>query len=488
MSIQIARKEIKLYPDFKRAIARFYLPGGDERAKNIITDVFSLSDEEVRFTLNQVLINFSQRHRNISRVFKQHFDRVKPSISQLGFDPEAIERDRALLIGAYFTKEFSIEAAAFFNPSIVEAPDQTSLAENEKRVIVSFRATGEGHISSIVFRAGIIDKNNNIILRPPGDLIDIPEAVKKYLYDKVEFFNKLSEMSVQKELIKMVIDRLNDQFTYEELQDSIQESMKNDDLSPLQKKVVKDCDWLANSHYEITFSRDTALAERVIFPLADTEKNGIEDARFVRFFNEAGQSTYYATYTAFNGYTILPKLIETNDFYHFKIMPLNGEYAQNKGMALFPRKINNKYVMLARIDGANNYIMYSDNIHYWYEAQLIQKPQFPWQFIQIGNCGSPVETEKGWLVLTHGVGPMRTYSLGLTLLDLHDPTRVLGQTKEPILKPNDQEREGYVPNVVYSCGPLIHNNELIIPYAMADYASSFATLALDELFAKLYYY
>jgi len=487
LTINVDRKDIRFYPNSKRVIARYYMPGGDERAKNIIPKVLSLPDEDIRFTLNRVLTNFSKRHRNISKVFQKHFDNVKHIIKQLDVDPETLSREKQLLVGSYFTMEYSIESAAFFNPSIVEDPDQTALGEGEKRVITSFRATGEGHISSIVFRSGIIQKNNGLKFDPPGDLVDIPEAVKRHVYDKKTFLDKLSEMSVQKELIDMVMNRLDDHFTYGELQASIKESLEKNDLDSTQRKVIKDCNWLANSHYEITFSLDTALSERVIYPISDSEKNGIEDARFVRFIDDDGSVTYYATYTAFSDFTILPKLIETSDFYHFKIMPINGEYAQNKGLALFPKKINGKYAMMSRIDGVNNYIMFSDDIHYWQDAFKIQEPRYPWQFIQIGNCGSPIETEKGWILLTHGVGPMRRYCLGATLLDLKDPTRVLGQTGEPLMRPNDEEREGYVPNVVYSCGAMINNNELIIPYAMADYASTFATVSLDELFEKMVY-
>ncbi len=488
MTINIERKAIRFYPDSKRVIARYYMPGGDERAKSIIPKILALSDVEIRFTLNRVLTNFSQRHRNISKVFKKHFDNVEHLIRQLGVDPDKLPREKQLLIGSFFTMEYSIESAAFFNPSIMEDPDQTALGEGQTRVIVSFRATGEGHISSIVFRSGIIDKNNNLEFKEPGDLVDIPEAVKRHIYDKQSFLSKLSEMSVQKEMISMVMDRLSEQFTYGELQDSIKQSIENNNLDSEQMKVLKDCKWLANSHYEITFSLDTAISERVIYPISNSEQNGIEDARFVKFVNDDGAVTYYATYTAFSGFTILPKLIETKDFYHFEIMPLNGEYAQNKGMALFPRKVNGKYAMVSRVDGVNNYIMFSDDIHLWQNAVKIQEPQYPWQFIQIGNCGSPLETEKGWILLTHGVGPMRRYCLGATLLDLDDPTKVLAQTEEPLMRPNDEEREGYVPNVVYSCGAIIHNNELIIPYAMADYASSFASVSLDELFKKMIYF
>lgn len=488
LSIQVNRKDITFYPDSKRVIARFFFPGGEVRAKTIIRNILALPEEDTRFTLNQVLTNFSQRHRNISKVFRRHFNKVKHILAAIDIDPDTLSKATKLLIGSYFTMEYSIESAAFFNPSIMEDPDQTALGENERRVIVSFRATGEGHISSIVFRSGIIDKDNNFSFKDPGDLVDIPAAIKRYIYNKQAFLGKLIEMNIQEELCILVMSYLNDNFTYGELQIAIEKAIKENNLDTVQSKVIKDINWLANAHYEFSFSLDTALSERVIYPISDTEINGIEDARFVRFTDDDGSVTYYATYTAYSGFTILPKLIETKDFYSFKVLPLHGEYAQNKGMALFPRRIHNKYAMVSRIDGVNNYIMFSEDIHFWQDAQKIQEPQFPWQFIQIGNCGSPIETEQGWLLLTHGVGPMRRYCLGITLLDLNDPTKVIGQTREPLLSPNEEEREGYVPNVVYSCGAIIHNGDLIIPYAMADYSSTFATVSLEELFKKLEYY
>jgi predicted GH43/DUF377 family glycosyl hydrolase len=250
-------------------------------------------------------------------------------------------------------------------------------------------------------------------------------------------------------------------------------------------KVIEAILWLAKSHYEVKFSLDTAISERVIFPVSISEVNGIEDARFVKFTDDNGEITYYGTYTAYDGYAILPKLIKTSDFYHFKIMPIHGAYAQNKGMSLFPRRIDGKYAIISRSDGINNYIMFSDNINIWETAKKIQEPVFPWELVKIGNSGSPLETEKGWLLITHGVGPMRTYCLGATLLDRDDPTRVIGRLKEPLLFPNEEEREGYVPNVVYSCGSIIHNNELIIAYGMSDYASGFASIPLNELLSKL---
>jgi len=485
MSIIVRRSNIKLTPKANRVIARYFDPGDDDRKKGIIEKILSLPDDQARFTLNRTLTDYSLRHRNISKIFNNNFLNVEEIVAGMDIDPSRLTREKQLLIGSYFTMEYAIESAAFFNPSIVEDPDQNGLGDGEKRVIASFRATGEGHISSVVFRSGIIDKNNDLQFKTSGDLLEIPETVKKHIYQKEDFVQKLYEMDVQMDLLRIVTNQLESSFTYEELQEHINAVLKKEDLSTLQKKVIKDCNWLANSYYEITFSLDTAISERVIFPIADTERNGIEDARFVKFTDEWGTTSYYATYTAYNGYAILPKLIETQDFYHFKVMPLNGEYAQNKGMALFPQKINNHFAMIARLDGVNNYIMYSDDIHYWQEAKMLEKPTQPWQFIQIGNCGSPLKTEAGWLLLTHGVGSMRAYSIGATLLDLDDPSKVIGYLHEPLMKPNDDEREGYVPNVIYSCGAIIHNNELVIPYAMADYASSFAFVSLDDLLENL---
>ncbi len=485
MAIQVKRKDIKFYPNSKRVITRFFLFADEKRKKGIITRLLSMPDEEAKAILDRVLIDFSDRHRNIAKILMKHYDYVKDILVQMDLDPEGVSHTKKLLIGSYFTKEFSIESSAIFNPSIVEDPDQTGLAEGEKRVIVSFRATGEGHISSIVFRSGVIDRNNQLTFNPPGHLLDIPEEVRMKIYEKTSFIEKLSEMEVDADLIELVMSRLGPSFTYQELRSRIGETIEKTNLTPTQDKVIEEFIWLARSYYEITFSPDTALSERVIFPVSEAESNGIEDARFVCFTDDNGEITYYATYTAYNGITILPKLIETKDFCHFKVMPLYGKFAKNKGLALFPRKINNQYAMVSRVDGINNYIMLSDDVHHWEDAQIIQEPEYPWQFVQIGNCGSPIETEKGWLLLTHGVGPMRKYSIGATLLDLNDPSKCLGQTSEPILEPNEDEREGYVPNVVYTCGAMIHNGELIIPYAMADYASLFATVSLDAIFSKL---
>jgi len=524
MPVTVKRKSIRFDPSPIRVIARFYLPDGADRLCFIVERVLKLPDEDVNFTLNNILRNFSKRHRNISKIFENSFARMrrvfdeidvetisahlkkkiqkyKVLLSELSEAPLPALRRRKLLIGSYFTMEYSIESAAFFNPSIVEHPNQTELQEEgQKRVIVSFRATGEGHISSIVFRDGIIDKENNLHFKPISRIVDMPEVIKRHVYHKKSFAKKLDEMSLYKdavgkgkeftkklikEAIESVLGKLGDNFLYGELRASVDNTLKDPDITVTEKRVIGAIKWLASSHYDIEFSFDTAISERVIFPISYTERNGIEDARFVKFTDEDGSVTYYATYTAYDGYSILPKFIQTKDFYHFKVMPLNGMFAQNKGMALFPRKIKGKYAMISRYDGLNNYLMYSDNINLWQNAQKIESPVHPWEFIKIGNSGSPIETEEGWLLLTHGVGPMRRYCIGALLLDLEDPLKVIGHLNEPLLAPNEDEREGYVPNVVYSCGAIIHNNEIILPYGISDTSSTFVAIPLTDLLNEL---
>jgi predicted GH43/DUF377 family glycosyl hydrolase len=486
MQVTVTRKDSKFLPDPSRVIARFHYTS-DERSKNIILNVLAMPDSEVNIALSQVLRGYSRRHRNISLIFETYFNKLSNLFDELGIRPGKVNQSRKLLIGSYFTMEYSIESAAFFNPSIVEDPDQSELGPDEKRVILSFRATGEGHISSIVFRSGIIDKNNNLTTEPVGKMLAEAERIKRHIYNKKSFIKKLDEMRVFDNKVSpvFVLEKLSESFTYGELKKVVEETRKTPQLTANKILIINQIMWLAKSHYELEFSLDSAISERVIFPTSETERNGIEDARFVKFTEGNGEITYYATYTAYDGITILPKLLETNNFYHFKSLPIHGEIAQNKGMALFPRKIKGKYAMLCRIDGANNYISYSDNINIWREVKLIQKPKFPWDLVQVGNCGSPVETEEGWLVITHGVGPMREYVLGASLYELDNPEKEIGRLKTPLLAPNSEEREGYVPNVVYSCGSIIHNRNLIIPYGISDYASSYVSIDLNELLNEL---
>lgn len=486
MAITLQRSSIRFKPDPNRVIARFFMPGKADRIISIIEKVLDMSEETADSTLNQILRYFTARHRNITKEFETHFEEILSQITESTIDPHKIPYKKKLLIGSYFTMEYSIESAAFFNPSIVEDPYQGDLLPGEKRVIVSFRATGEGHISSIVFRSGILDNDHNFLFEERSSLVDQPEFVKRHVYEKKKFTKKLYEMQIMHdEIVEQVMKKLPDRFIYGDLKAQIVECSRKPGLSFTQKKVLEEINWLANAHYEITFSLDTAISERVIFPVSFSESNGIEDARFVRFVDDDDKVTYFATYTAYDGFTILPKMLKTKDFYHFQSMPINGHGAQNKGLALFPRKIKGKYAILSRMDDINNYVMFSDQVNYWDEAVKIQEPTYPWELVQVGNCGSPLETDEGWLVITHAVGPVRKYSLGAMLLDLDDPTQVIGCLKHPILTPNEEEREGYVPNVVYSCGSIIHNGELIVPYSMSDQASSFATLPLRALLDEI---
>lgn len=482
MRIPIERKQVKVYPDPKRVIARFFY-NGEDRAREVIKRTMTLSDREVFTIISPIMQEYSKRHRNITRVLYRHCNKLKHLFEELNIAFDKMDSYRQLLIGAYFTHEYSIESAAFFNPSIVEDPDQSELEEGEKRLIISFRAVGEGHISSIVFRRALIDRNNNITVIPAGDYIDEAEVVRNATYNKKLFLNKALSSMVDINVIKELDVKLGDRFDYTTLRKIIIDSrIPEDQVRNMELEKVL---WLSDSYYEIIFSLDTDISDRVIFPISEFERKGIEDARFVRFTDDDGKMTYYATYTAYDGSLIMPKLLVTHDFYDFKIRPLFGDGAQNKNLALFPRKINGKYAMMSRIDGWNNYIMYSDNINVWENPIKLQEPKFTWEFVQIGNCGSPIETKDGWLVVTHGVGPMRRYVLGVSLLKLDDPSVEVGRLKEPILVPNPDEREGYVPNVVYSCGSIISNDKLIIPYGLSDYSTSFAAIDVKELLDRL---
>ncbi|SHM85751.1 Predicted glycosyl hydrolase, GH43/DUF377 family [Chitinophaga jiangningensis] len=484
MQLSIERKNTKIYPDLKRVVARFFF-NGEARAKSIIQKVVEMDDTEVNLTIMPILREFSRRHRNITRIFERHADRVSHLFEALQISYEELSYRKKLLIGSYFTNEYSIESAAFFNPSIIEDIDQSGLEEGEKRIIISFRAVGEGHVSSIAFRNGVINRDNEIFLESPGNYIDEAEVIRNAVYQKQSFFQNAVSIKLPDSIMQEVQNSLSDKFEYQALKRTIRDMQQRYQVDHLLKKELERVLWLADSYYELNFSLDTDISDRIIFPYSDAESRGIEDARFVKYTSDDGSVTYYATYTAYDGITIQPKLLQTKDFYTFRIMPLYGEGAQNKNLALFPRKIGGKYVMISRIDGINGYIMYSDKINIWENPQILQTPKYPWEFVQVGNCGSPIETSEGWLVITHGVGPMRTYCIGASLLDLNDPRIEIGRLREPLLVPKKDEREGYVPNVLYSCGSIIHNNELIIPYGLSDYASGFASVNLDKLLSTI---
>jgi predicted GH43/DUF377 family glycosyl hydrolase len=471
-----------LIPDRSRVLLRPFQSSADDISRRIVARVIALSDEEVASLLSQVLDEFLNRHEQVEKILRERYESVKIYLEP-GAQPSP---ERQMLIGAYFTHEYSPESAALFNPSIVPHPDQGGLPKGALRFILSLRATGEGHISSITFRVGMVGKQHRITLTPPVPFVMEPDRVPDAAYVKGLFTHKLEEAGVQNDFCRRVLDQLHDDFTLKELRAVLFASGLSADTSDATAaRAARGILLLAESNYEVNFTPESQVSQRVLFPSAPSQSNGIEDARFVHFHNDDGSFTYYATYTAYDGKITLPQLLETPDFVHFKFRTLNGPAVQNKGMALFPRKINGQYVMLSRQDDENILLMFSDNIHFWQTPKVLLTPEQPWEFIKLGNCGAPIETEAGWLVLTHGVGAMRKYCLGAFLLDLNDPTRVIGRLRDPLLSPNEAEREGYVPNVVYTCGALLHGRELVIPYAMSDSATSFATVSLDELLAAL---
>lgn len=486
--VEVRRTEHRLSPDVRRVIAKPYLPGEEiaggwpSRSALLMERVLAIPESQVGRLVAGIVADFSSRHGGFEALLERHFDHVA---HHLGPNAGPVSRERRLLIGAYFTHEYSVEAAALFNPSIVLAPDQSGLAAGSKRVIMSLRAVGEGHISSIEFRTAVIDAAGALTFDPLGPHLIGGQRTEPATYDKHLFGLKLAELGASNDLTWMVLDRLSDSFTLAELEQSL--AMLETDGPPhaISFETTKIIRLLAASNYVTRFPAGSALSERVLFPAGPHESHGMEDARFVRFVDEGGAVRYYATYTAFDGFEILPQLIETSDFLSFSISTLNGSAAQNKGMALFPRRIDGKYVMLSRKDRENLYLATSDNVRFWNHATELDRPRAPWELVQIGNCGSPLETEAGWLVLTHGVGAMRRYAIGALLLDLEDPLRVIGRLDTPLLEPDESEREGYVPNVVYTCGALVNGDDLVLPYGLSDGAIGVAVIPLPELLAAL---
>jgi predicted GH43/DUF377 family glycosyl hydrolase len=481
--LEINRTGILIKPNNARVLFRPFQFVGEGRYLKIIARVLSLTEEEADEQAKSILAEFEGRHYQLSRYFLKRFEDIKPYI----FTDAEISMTRRIVLGSYFTMEYALESAALFNPSMVWHPDQNDLPEGSRRFVVSLRAVGEGHLSSLSFHTGIVDNKNQITLDEDSPFVTAPDPVPHTTYEKKLFVRKLQELvqtsdgqfsNAPPELLIL----LPDTFTLTELQQAVETLRRANRNKPAEFDLsVKGVMMLALANYEIEYPANTNLTERIIFPYSPTEQNGIEDARFVRFTDDDGSVRYYATYTAYDGRVALPQILETEDFTHFRVSTLNGPEVRNKGMALFPRKINGLFAMISRQDNENIYLMYSDSLHFWYTKQILLKPTYPWEFVQLGNCGSPIEIDEGWLVLSHGVGAMRKYSIGAFLLDKNDPGKVLGRTREPILSPNAQEREGYVPNVVYSCGGVIHGRELIVPYAMSDYASSFFTVSVDDV-------
>lgn len=485
----IRRLPVTLSPDPARVLVRPFIPSlivkpssqqePNQRIVHIFSRVMLLDQTEVHNLVEQVLQDFGGRHQRVREIFAERFEQIR---DQLPTDRPICEA-RRLLLGSYFTNEYSLESSALFNPSIVPHPDQSGVAKGHLRFVLSLRATGEGHISSITFRSGTIAPDGNVRLDPVSRFVQQPRP-RSALFEKETFRRKLHELNVDRSLVQRVLDEIPAEFTMDHLVTRIRRlraaTVEHELLRAADKAMM-----LARSNYSMCFDPSSPISERVIFPHAPSESNGIEDARFVRFTEEDGKVTYIATYTAYDGSVVLPQMVETPDFDDFNVCTLNGPAVRNKGLALFPRKIGGQYVMLGRQDSENIHLMYSENLHFWHESEVILRPAEPWEYIQLGNCGSPMEIDEGWLVLTHGVGPMRKYCIGAILLDRDNPARVIGRLREPLLRPGPDEREGYVPNVVYSCGALIHKGLLILPYAVSDTSSRFATVPVNEILAAM---
>lgn len=484
--IAVTRTRQRLLPDARRVLAKPFLPGeelllaGASRASLLLERILAIPEAQVAELLGAIMLAFASRHRGFEQLLDRHFELVSHHMPP-GREP-SIERRR--LIGAYFTHEYAVEAAALFNPSLVLAPDQEDAPAGTVRVVMSLRAVGEGHISSIEFRSGCVDGAGELRLDSAGPYLVPGLRTPPAIYEKTSFRAKLRELDASNALSDAVLERLPELFRLGELEGSLAllEAQGSAAIGFETAKIIR---VLAASSYVTEFPSDSELAERVIFPAGPNETRGMEDARFVRFGEDDGTHTYYATYTAYDGFNILPQLIETRDFVRFVISTLHGAAAQNKGMALFPRRIGGRYVMLSRKDRENLYLATSTDVQVWDDAIELHRPVQPWELAQIGNCGSPLETEAGWLVLTHGVGPMRRYTLGAVLLDLEDPSRVIGQLPVPLLEPDASEREGYVPNVLYSCGALLHRGQILLPYGFSDAGVGVARIDVAELLAQM---
>lgn len=481
-SITLHQTGITLLPNSKRVLLRSFIPGDSNRIIHTLTRALALSEAEVEKELSLLTENFEKRHLDLHELWQQNFEKVKSYL----FTSKELSAPRQLYIGALFSGEYSLESAALFNPSIVPHPDQSNVSEVALRFILSLRATGEGHLSSIEFRSGVINETYAITMEEPSTYVISPKININTKYVKSIFEHKVMEMGFENEWSALIMAALESDFSFSELEKAIEQvSFGKKPLVQELRRTIECVHWLAESNYEVSFDSNISLGERAIFPISSNESNGMEDARFVRFIKDDGSAIYYATYTAYNGRSILPQLLETKDFLSFRSITLNGSAVQNKGLALFPRMIDGRYVMLSRQDGENHYLMYSDNLHFWHDATLLRCPGYSWESVNIGNCGSPIETEKGWLVVTHGVGPMRKYCIGAMLLDLNDPSKVISALEQPLITPSENEREGYVPNVVYSCGAMIHRDRLVLPYGISDTATTIVTIELKELFATL---
>lgn len=481
-SVRVRRLPIRFAPDDGDVVTLPFFYGGHERLRRLHDRVAALGERAVVDLLRQVYRGYDDRHHDLPGTFREHA-RGAAALIERGI--ESWPAPRVELLGSYLTMEYSISAAALFNPSIVPHPDQSGLDDGRLRFIISLRATGEGHISSIVFRTGVLGGEQQIVLDAARDRLVRVRVRPDRAYVKPLIVRRLREINAMAPASQFVLDQLPDSFTLAQLLHVNIETRAQTGRMTGGHGAVDMLLWLVNSNHCIKLDDHADLTQLVIFPSLEHDSRGLEDLRLVRVREDDGGVNYYGTYTAFNGVRTLPMLLQTGDFRTIEFHSLNGRAALNKGMALFPRRVGGHYVMCSRIDGENLFIAYSDFIHFWESAELLAQPREPWEMRQLGNCGSPIETPEGWLLLTHGVGPMRGYCIGAMLLDLDDPCRVRGRLRNPLLSPLEGERSGYVPNVVYTCGALVHRGRLFMPYARSDTSASMAVIDLHELLDRL---
>lgn len=485
-AVTATRQDLHLEPDVSRVVARLFVAGqevvggSDGRATGVVGRLLALSEDEVQDRVAELLVRFSGRHRDLVGTFSHHADRIANRI-----DPDAeLSEERWLLLGATFTHEYAVEAASICNPSIVAHPDQTDAPPNGLRIVLSVRGIGEGHLSTIGFRTGTLTSEGHVEIDAPEPYPTLG-TIDAGVFDRDAFHGHLRAVGSDGETAAFVLDHLGPTFTTAELDDRLDQLADQGDTRSNARSTTALIRSLVARSYQTHFPIDSRLSERVLWPAMDAESRGMEDARFVRFVDADGSAAYLATYTAFDGADVSQQLLRTTDFVTFGSSPMSGPAALGKGLALFPRRIGGRFAALSRHDRERNSVAFSESLDHWERSTPVQVPHWDWEVLQLGNCGSPIETEQGWLVLTHGVGPMRTYSIGALLLDLDDPTRVLATTVEPLLAPIPSEQDGYVPNVVYTCGAILHGDALVIPYAIADRSISVASVSCSELIGSM---
>ena len=481
----VQRSQHRHIADPARVITRLFVPGQEgfdhqeSRAAAVLERILAMTEDEVQHALDDIVARFVGRHRNLFETFGQHARALAHRLDAGSVLSEA----RHLLIGAAFTSEYALEGAALCNPSVVEHPDQTGIAPGELRFVMSVRAIGEGHRSSIEFRTGTVNADGEVVVDHPSAFAS-RGTTEAAAFDAAVFRGELHRLGQTGENADYVLDALGEHFSAPELQERLARLEGQLATRADGRRTISAIRRIADRTYGVRFAADTPISERVLFPEVAAEANGMEDARFVRFI-DGGAVTYFATYTAYDGTGIAQQLLETTDFVTFTSSPVVGPAAANKGLALFPRRIGGRFAALSRSDRETNTIAFSHNLRRWDVSLPCQVPLRAWEALQLGNCGSPIETDAGWLVLTHGVGPMRTYRIGAILLDIDDPTRIIGRLDDPLVSPTTDEQDGYVPNVVYSCGGLVHDGTLVIPYGIGDAAIGVATVPMSELLAAL---